>query len=85
MSVGGNLALVLYLRAAWAEASLDQKKLLRTKLNPMIKRMCQEVGNDHEYRLALKSMLIRLHEVMGKEWRPKGGDAEQIKLLLSGE
>lgn len=82
MSLGGHLAYTLYVGAALADANGDQTRLLRTKLPPMLKRMKELKDDDHNWRLAAQSLLMRIHEVMGKDWRPKGEWATQINALL---
>lgn len=79
---GGYVALALYVRAAFEEATGDQRRLLRTKLPPMLRRMRELQNDDHNWPLAVKSLLLRVHQVMGPEWLPKEDSLKQIKLLL---
>jgi hypothetical protein len=83
MNVGGYVALTMYIGAAFAEGSGDQKRLLHTKLPPMIKRMRQEAHDDEQWRLAVQSLLIRVQEVMGTGWMPKGETGDYIRRLMS--
>jgi hypothetical protein len=82
VNVAGYAALTLYVGAAYAEASGDQKSLLNTKLPPMIRRMRAEAHDEEQWRLATQSLLIRIHEVMGRDWRPRGQTGLTIAHLL---
>lgn len=79
----GYLALTLYMGAAFAEANGDQKRLMRTNLQPMIQRMREEANDDVQWRLAVQSLLIRVQQVMGENWRPKGEAGDYIRRLLN--
>lgn len=83
MNVGGYVALTIYVSAAFAEGNGDQRRLLHTKLPPMIKRMRAEAHDDEQWRLALQSLLIRIQEVMGVGWMPRGEIGEYIRRLIS--
>lgn len=83
MTVGGYVALTMYVGAAFSEGSGDQKRLLRTKLPPMIRRMREEAHDEQQWRLAVQSLLIRVQEVMGTGWTPRGETGEYIRRLMS--
>lgn len=85
MSLGGYMAYTLYIGAAFADANGDQTRLLRTKLPPMLKRMRELQGDDHNWPLAAKSLLMRIQEVMGPKWRPSDPWMAQIKALLADQ
>lgn len=85
MSVAGYLALTLYVAAARNDANGDQRQLLRTMLPPMIQRMRDYQNDDHNWPLAAKSLLMRVHQIMGPQWRPKGEWDAYITTLLRGE
>lgn len=81
-AIGGYLALTLYVSAAVHDATPSQRRLLNTRLNPLLAQMKDLSGDDEQWRLAVKSLLIRLHGVMGNDWRPSGEWLAQINALM---
>ena len=83
--IGGYAAFTLYAAAAFHDATISQRILLRTKCRPMLARMREFEGDDHNWPLAARSLLMRIHEVMGENWRPKGEWSDYINALLKEE
>lgn len=82
MSIAGQLALTLYVGAAIADASGDQKRLLNTTLPPLLRRAKQEAHDNAQYKLVVESMILTIGRIMGSEWRPRGEAADYINQLL---
>lgn len=85
MNVGGYLAFTLYVGAAVADATGDQRRLLDTNMNPLLKRMKEVQEDAREWGLVAESMLINIHRIMGPDWRPKEDWLRQIKFLLKDD
>lgn len=83
--VGGYAAFTLYVAAAFNDATISQRVLLRTKCRPMLARMRELENDDHNWPLAAKSLLMRIHQVMGNKWLPEGEWSAYINALLKEE
>lgn len=83
VTIGGYAAFTLYIGAAFNEASPSQRVLLRTKCQPMLNRMRELSGDAEQWAIAARSLLIRIHEVLGEEWTPKEETMRHIRSLMA--
>jgi hypothetical protein len=81
-AAAGYMAFTLYVGAAMHDANGDQKRLMQTKLPPLISRAKTVTHDPDEWRLVAESILINVQRIMGPEWRPIGEWAERIDALL---
>lgn len=80
-SVAGWLSFTLYVGAANADATPDQRDQLRERLGPLLPLI--KSSNPGVWRPAAADILNAIGEVMGPDWRPRDEWNDQIKLLLT--
>lgn len=70
---GEALRFVLFIGAAYHDATEEQQRLLRIKLPPLMDR----------YKVTGREALVRIaiRDVMGQDWNPSGDWKEQIDKL----
>lgn len=76
-ALGGNLAFLMFVGAARADASPDQLAQLRERLPPLLDAYKAE-GNP---RPTMEAVI----DIMGPTWRPQGDWARQIDTFLKGD
>lgn len=75
-ALSGHLALVMFVAAARADATHEQRGRLDERLKPLIQSF--RADGDPE------PLLLKVIEIMGPEWEPSGEWKAWIDSLLSG-
>lgn len=82
-ALGGYLAFVLFIGAAFNDAFEWQRAAMRRALGVHMERI--KTGSREEGKAAMRDVLLDVQKIMGKNWVPDSESLGQIEVLLKGE
>lgn len=82
-ALGGYLAFVLFIGAAFNDAFEWQRAAMRKALGGYLEQI--KSGSREEGKAAMTACLMDVQKIMGKNWVPDSESLGQIEVLLKGE
>lgn len=81
-SLGGYMAFVLFMGAAFNDAFEWQRVAMRQQLSAHLEKM--KSADPAEGKAAMAEALQTVQKIMGKDWSPTGDWGAQIEKLIGG-